>query len=153
TEGFGKDIGNAVALADLENDGDLDVFIATTSGVKIWINQGGLQGGVLGTFLQSDQILGDSESRAIAVGDINGDKLSDVIVARPDSIKIWMSQRIGLDTRVTFTPREQDFGNGNNSDLALGDLDNDGDLDLFVVRVGLSTVYENDGHGKFRGSG
>ena len=33
--------------------------------------------------------------------------------------------------------------------VALGDIDNDGDLDVFVTNRGRDTLYRNEGHGTF----
>ena len=40
---------------------------------------------------------------------------------------------------------DQGYGMG----VAVGDYDNDGDIDLFVTNVGPNALYRNDGHGNF----
>ena len=55
--------GSDIKLTDIDNDNDLD--IVATNGIwksespKIWINQGGLQQGIVGEFLLSDIDLGN----------------------------------------------------------------------------------------------
>jgi hypothetical protein len=63
-----------VALADFDGDGDLDVFLACIGPDEVWLNDG------RGGFADSTLRLGSAWSWQLAVGDLNGDRLPDVLV-------------------------------------------------------------------------
>lgn len=88
----------------------------------------------------------------VAVGDVNGDDLPDIFLARyggPDLL--LLNQGAGQG----FRDGSEDAGlhpNGTDSNGALFvDIDADGDLDIYVSTVGRSSfvLYVNDGHGHF----
>jgi len=125
-----------VALADLDGDGDLDAFVANygfSNGRRynsVWFNDGD------GLFTNSGQKLGDAESRAVAIGDLDGDGDLDAFVANSDVIfisgyrprnPVWLNDGDG-----TFT-RGQSLGTFSSLEVKLGDVDRDGDLDVLVA--------------------
>lgn len=61
-----------VAVADVDGDLDLDAYVATNGPEdKLWINQGGAQGGTPGVFQDSNQALsGGATSNDVALGDV-----------------------------------------------------------------------------------
>ncbi len=149
---------NDVALGDIDGDGDLDVFIATNSGYRVWINQGNAQAGTLGVFLNSGQILGSSLSLGIALGDLDGDGDLDAFGIEDDATgnAIWINQgNAQSGTSGVFASNGQSNGNDLSSNVALGDVDGDNDLDAFVARhIGRpDKVWLNNGAGQFSDSG
>jgi len=156
---------NDVVVLDAEGDGDLDVMVAVfntqgSRGNRLFINQGGLQGGVPGSFFDSGQVIGDRDTLSLAVGDLDADGDPDVFagngtLAAPD--QVWFNQGgVQGGTVGQFQPGPDLFGD-DSLDVALGDLDGDGDLDAFVAKFqdpGLGNeVWLNDSSGGFSDSG
>jgi hypothetical protein len=148
-QSLGSAFSTGAAVGDLDRDGDLDAFVANEypplgGPNEVWLNDG------TGTFIDSGQSLGDSESVAVALGDLNGDGALDAFVANghDQADKVWLNDGTG-----TFIDSGPDLGSANGFCLELGDLDGDGDLDAFVGNIGANYVWLNDGKGFFQDSG
>jgi hypothetical protein len=159
-----------VALGDVDGDGDLDAFAAGCCGSigssgaakwfyrpfnMVWLNDGA------GNFQDSGQRLGMLGSKAISLGDLDGDGDLDAFVGNSSSMidargsdwhnqpnKVWLN-----DGRGQFSDSGQSLGGAETQALALGDVDDDGDLDAFVGNDGSNEVWLNDGSGNFVNSG
>ena len=140
-----------IALEDIDSDGDLDMVVVNDHGEgnRVYKNDGS------GVFSDTGQSLGDSHSWAVDLGDIDGDGDLDMVVANqsqgindePD--RVYINNGTGV-----FTDTGQSLGLGTNEgsfSVALGDIDDDGDLDLVVGNLYGATnrVYTNDGAGIF----
>jgi len=114
----------AVAIGDLDGDGNLDAFVANiVQGNRVWINDGS------DNYTDSGQSLGDHDSRGMALGDLDGDgDLDALVLNNGQGNRVWINDGSG-----NFTDGGQILGNHDSSGVALGDLDDDGDLDAFVV--------------------
>ena len=80
-----------VAMGDMDNDSDLDTFIANSiPGNKVWVNDGS------GTFTNSGQSLGSSASREVELGDVDNDGDLDAFVANfsNQSNKVWINGKV-----------------------------------------------------------
>jgi hypothetical protein len=66
---------------------------------------------------------------------------------------VWQFRTITEQASAFFRDTGQELGVNNSWDVALGDLDGDGDLDAFVAKVGVNYVWFNDGSGHFTNSG
>jgi len=145
--------GAAVALGDLDGDGDLDAYVGDCCRMTfvnppglvidpystVWLNDGN------GKFSDSGQLLGPSETHAVALGDLDGDGDLDVFVGnKGQPNKVWLN-----DGMASFSDSDQELGLSNSYAVALGDLDGDGDLDAFVGNNGANGVWLNDGAGHF----
>ncbi len=138
----------SVALGDLDGDGDLDVVLANGSSQsdRRCLNDGS------GNFTSCLDINQLDPSYAVALGDINGDGHLDAVFANGGGVSPQPERRClgdgagNLASCVSFNVADDSTG------LALGDLDNDGDLDVVIANSSLVTGEVrclNDGGGNF----
>lgn len=133
---------NACALDDLNTDGYPDIVFANTGANTVWLNDGE------GTFSDSLQRLGTSDSRGVSLGDLNGDGYSDAVFSNLGSNMIWLNSGLGI-----MIDSGQRLGNQNSQCSSLGDLDGDGDTDIVFANQGQDKVWLNNGLGTFSESG
>ncbi|MBN1147549.1 MAG: VCBS repeat-containing protein [Anaerolineales bacterium] len=145
---FGDGESMGMALGDIDRDGDLDAVIANMGlGETVWLNDGG------GGFSPhpGTPTFGQFWSYAVALGDLDGDGDLDAVVAnayeKPQETT-WLNDGYGNFSQHPTTPV---FGGGDSIDVALGDLDGDGDLDAIVANAydQAQTAWLNDGMGNF----
>jgi len=124
----GPGVVRAVALADLDRDGALDIVAARgDSTVSVCLGDGA---GRFGSAINRD--VGQFPA-ALAVGDVNNDGRLDVVVANVDdgSISILLGDGTGgLPTRTDIPTGAQP------SAVALADLNRNGRLDIVVLNFG-----------------
>jgi hypothetical protein len=141
-----------IALGDLDGDGDLDAYAANSSSVAdlegndehnqpdlVWLNDGS------GHFESSGQRLGQQESLAAALGDLDSDGDLDAFVAGRGPALVWLN-----DGRAFFTASDQRLGDLPARHVSLGDLDSDGDLDALLYNDQDAQIWLNDGDGGFQ---
>ena len=149
----------AVALADLDNDGDVDLI-----GGGVYSN-GSIDNGAVtirrnngsGTFGSAEIILFTnpnfvSNPKELTTGFINGDGFADIVAAVPSGraiegfVVVNSNGSGGFNTPVYYEASQQTF------DVAIVDLDNDGDGDVITLANSSAavTVHENLGNGSFR---
>lgn len=123
--------------ADLDGDGDLDALALSSGTLHIWLNQGGVQGGTEGVFVdEGNQFEEIYIYDVIAAGDVDGDGDPDIVVRTSDhEAQLWLNQGGAQGGQLAqFADSGQRIGTTPMRHLALGDVDGDGDLDAFVVR-------------------
>ncbi len=114
-----------MALGNVDDDDDLDAVVVDFDGpASLWLNDG--------IFMDSGQSFGGDQLRNVALGDMNRDGYLDAVFIGEGVVSVWMN-----DGHGTFTDSSQILGTncscGDRNDVALGDLDNDEDLDVFAV--------------------
>jgi len=136
----------AVALGDLDSDGDIDAYVVRNDArTTVWLNDG------TGAFSDSGQTLGQANSWAVSLGDLDGDGDLDAFVGNYDAgDTVWFNDGMG-----TFSDGGQSLGASDTYAIALGDLDGDGDLDAATGSdMGQpAQIWLNDGSGAFSDSG
>ncbi|MEE2778446.1 MAG: CRTAC1 family protein [Acidobacteriota bacterium] len=85
----------------------------------------------------------------VAVFDSDGDGLQDILFtgAPPEGPRLY--RRTAGGTYLAATRAAGLVSAGYGMGVALGDIDNDGDLDVYFTHVGPDQLYRNDGEGTF----
>jgi hypothetical protein len=139
------------AFADLDNDNDLDLLTGSYEGnIYYYENTGTIYSpqyavGQLNPF----GLMQNGELSFVTSGDIDNDGDIDLFIGGYDG-KIWFQENTGTASNPAFAPSVQNpFGLTSASEFAipsLVDIDDDGDLDLFVGEYpGNVKFYENTG--------
>jgi len=146
---LGKTDSTAVALGDLDGDGDLDALVGTGRWALVWINQGGAQGGQNGTFALSGLEISGSQTRAVLLSDLDGDGDLDALIAGRRQAAVWWN-----DGQAAFTRSSQRFRYSNQHGLAIGDFNGDGRPDVFAAAYSRDyRLWLNQGDGTFQAAG
>jgi len=160
---FGKGIHDSehVRAADLNADGNMDVvFVAEADEIhQLFLGDG--KGGFTDA---SERLPQTSQGNALALGDVNGDKLPDIVIGStgetgyaPDA-KIIPARNLlflndpkrpgyFINATRTHLPETNDQTEG----VALADMDGDGDLDMVLASPAFpNRLLINDGSGHFK---
>lgn len=136
-----------VLLADIEADGDLDVFLAIDVLVVLLINDG------TGHFADASATHLPVAANALpcfAFGDVDGDGDGDLMLGNKDTqSRLYLNDGAGLFSDATATAMPLDSACTNS--IALADVDGDGDLDAVLANQNSQQdrLYLNDGLGSF----
>jgi hypothetical protein len=139
---------NDVAIADINMDGRLDIFLGTGKQDVIYLGLGDTNGDSIPDFSRTELPQQNSYSWGVAVGDMNGDGRPD-LVAGGWGDSAYLATNLG-DANEDGMPEfsYQELGTpGIFGSMSLGDLDGDGDLDILAPGWGNSgsRVYINNG--------
>jgi hypothetical protein len=149
---------HAAVFADLDNDGDYDLFNAHTwTGHNLLYRNDGT-----GRFVDMSESAGIEvtpllESRGVTAGDVNGDGLVDIVLSAWENQQVLLYRNLGGLHFETVN----DFGNEGallaNQGIMLTDFDRDSDIDLATTGYELATlpigpiaIYKNSNQGQFR---
>lgn len=145
-QSLGGETGNGVALGDLDGDGDLDAFVANNyssigpEANQVWFNNGN-------GFFTVGPTLGNFDGYAVALGDLDGDGDLDAVVTGSEANLTWINQGGAQGGQPgTFVSGAMLGAAGYG--VALGDVDNDGDLDALVVG-NSNHLWLNNGNATF----
>ncbi|RNC83310.1 MAG: T9SS C-terminal target domain-containing protein [Balneola sp.] len=126
---------------DVDNDGDLDLFIPATES-KLYINSNG-------TFIDSGQSFNSASDTKAHWADYNNDGYQDLLLVGGTS----------LSTLLYVNDGNGNLSNSGESIVSSGfratwrDINNDGYLDFAISTISSGIfIYENDGSGNFTGS-
>ncbi|MBL0132514.1 MAG: VCBS repeat-containing protein [Chitinophagaceae bacterium] len=134
--------------ADYDKDGFLDLFVPNGTGFKnsLFHNEGN------GTFKKVMNVIGRDGGQSVGScwGDYDNDGDLDLFVTNSNTLGnfLYRNEGNGDFTKITNSIVVKDRGNSHGCSFA--DIDNDGDLDLYVTNdKAFKFLYINDGKGEF----
>ena len=156
------DYTNQLTIGDIDNDGDLDIIFANGPGfnsqgtaelLRVFVNDG------TGVFTDNTQIATGNLSgwfRGVELGDIDNDGDLDAIASQDFNELPRLLVNDGTGRLSSSDLTRLPSMTLSSSRAQFGDIDNDGDLDIFITSgttsrftCGQYRVYENDGDGYF----
>ncbi len=158
-------LGPAIAIGDVDNDGDVDLYLGGAkdqAGVLMMQGETGFTPVNNPIFEQ----LAKAEDIVAELADLNGDGLLDLYVGSGgnelESENLFLFDRVYFGDGkggFNFSPNSLPPLGENTSTIAINDMDGDGDLDIFIGVSVVSGDYGakptsylllNDGKGRFR---
>jgi len=147
----------SLSLGDIDNDQDLDLVLTGHVGpdvehlARVYTNNGS------GGYTDTGQLtLPDVAASSTTLGDIDSDGDLDLIIT--GFINIDGGESIDIISRLYVNDGTGAYSEASGvsldgvgfSSTSLGDIDNDGDLDLLLAGSGIAKIYENNGTGGFQ---
>lgn len=134
-------------FVDLDHDGDLDLVATGPQGVRA------LRNNADDTFTDATTdfgLGGAGNVRDAAFGDFDGDGRMDMFVSRGHAGNV-LYRNVGARRFEDGTVAAALVTGGGSGAVAVGDINNDGSLDLYVAAAdsGTGTLWLNDGRGVF----
>jgi hypothetical protein len=152
-ESFSPDYQSINAVDDINGDGALDLISIDDAGAaRVYLNNGSLNPFTSVTPI----VLGGSPLRArtLAVGDVNGDGHSDLLVAAfgggpltdgyYNAVLLYLNNG-SPDAFTGVSPHSIARSDDDVSTMTLGDVDNDGNIDLLTSGSDTTRLYLNTG--------
>lgn len=131
---------------DFDHDGDLDLLLVGDAANRLYRNN------LDGTFTEvtgAAGLQGGAPGRDAAFGDFDGDGRVDVVIVSADGADA-LYRNTGFQGFRDATPASGLASSRGSAAVAVGDYDNDGALDIFVVgRGGGTALWRNEGNGTF----
>ncbi len=145
----------AITFVDIDNDGDQDLLttglnVLNHGSAKLYFNNGD------GTFLDMSGSFIDLSYSAIAFADVDNDGDEDALVTGTSNFNegitaLYLNDGTGIFKRASNTP----FIQVKRGSIGFSDIDNDGDMDIFVTggdnttNQAIARLYANNGAGVF----
>lgn len=134
-----------MATGDLDSDGDMDLVFGDTNNGNVFTNDGVSP-------LSWTQENSPGPWYGVALGNVNSDSFPDIVAGTWSGVMVWTSN--GKQTgSFVWTPDVTGLPNtGQYYGVALGDIDNDMDMDLVSANSAGSGVIAYTGNGGAGGS-
>jgi hypothetical protein len=145
-----------LALADMDVDGDLDIVFTHKSnqglggphGIGFYVRNDGLPNLVDATLAANSGLEIPKKYWSVVLADFNGDMLPDIHCA-VDVNSDYHAWNMGGGVFQNVTNQVHATNDGSDMGLAVGDIENDGDLDIYSTNIAEGILYVNDGTGVF----
>lgn len=144
-------ITNAVLAFDIDGDGDIDIMLGNAGQNVVLANDG------FGSFsnVTADHLPEHfGMTQDLELGDVDGDGDLDLIEGNEDGNRLLLNDGIGVFTDVTEDQLPIVPGVEETREADFGDIDDDGDLDIFFANVNFrgdkiphNRILMNDGSG------
>ncbi|HEX7332193.1 MAG TPA: FG-GAP-like repeat-containing protein [Pyrinomonadaceae bacterium] len=148
---FGVSSPFAIATADFNNDGKLDLAVTQplTGKVSFLLNDG--TGGFQTDALNAPSVFFGAQPAAITAGDFNNDNKADLIVLGRNTSNFLVLLGTGTGAFAPTFNGPLQGSSGFSDDLAVGDFNSDGKSDLAVIRSSANVIHvlQGDGTGNF----
>lgn len=136
--------GGRVTLGDYDNDGAIDIAIGRPDGtVRLLRNNGG---GAFSVDSRSTALRSTArEQAALLFMDYDNDGRLDLVIADGRGVHAFHNDAGRFTPRPEVFPRPRAGASAGAGLVAASDVDDDGDLDLFVADGGGTRLFRNDG--------
>jgi hypothetical protein len=136
-----RDNSRSIALGDVDGDNDLDIVFANRldSQSRLYLND---SSGVFTDATLTNLPIARDWSDGVALCDIDGDGDLDMVLANFNAQnRLYLNDGSGVfeDATAAQLPVDSDSSLG----IALGDVDDDGDLDIMVANFNDNRLYTN----------
>ncbi len=146
-----KTYSETASWGDYDNDGDVDLYLANSAVNKaniLYTNNGN---GTFSKVVTGPIVSYEATSRSVDWFDYDNDNDLDLFVANEggENNLLFRNDGNGVFVRITAGAVVTDGGDSFGS--SVGDIDNDGDMDIFVTNHGntASFLYRNNGNSTF----
>jgi hypothetical protein len=126
---------NAITLGDLDGDSDLDIVLGKDGPNQVWVNDG------ISNFslVEAQDVLDDAATQEVILADFNADNALDILFANSNrGNSIWIN-----DGDAHFTRSRNLIGIDNTPSAAVGDINNNGTLDVILVQPEGNDIFGN----------
>ncbi|MEP1096279.1 MAG: FG-GAP-like repeat-containing protein [Cyclobacteriaceae bacterium] len=152
TSGSGNRISRVVRAADFDGDGKNDLAVGNDTDNTLHIFRNTSSGTGNFSFASPDEILADGDlSGVLGIADLNNDGRPDIISMpfRENSTRIHILKNRSIVGSLSFEAQASVTNGGQTNDVAAGDFDEDGLIDIVVVsrNTGLITTFRNSTSG------
>ncbi len=141
-------LSGALAVGDVTGDGRPDLILGTKFYVYVYPGVGNR------TFGTPSRLRVTDNPQGIALADVNGDRITDILAAGSGGLAVFLGRGAGTFNAQAIYPSGP-AGNAATAATAaiLRDVDDDGDKDAIVGGSFIVSVLLNDGHGHFTAAG
>ena len=139
-----------IAFGDIENDGDLDIYVSNGgSPNSLYQNNGD---GTFTNIAASVGVADGQDGQGVTFGDYDNDDDLDLYMKKRFGAnnRLYQNNGSGIFTDVAVSAGVADGSGDSHGGVAFGDYDGDGDLDIYGTNFGSANrLYRNNGDGTF----